>query len=41
MPKQIEGGAYVKLRQVRAYQRNQGSRDKRAKDKAEAEANKK
>ncbi|KAK6840472.1 hypothetical protein PG990_007321 [Apiospora arundinis] len=41
MPKQIEGGAYVKLRQVRADKRNQGSRDKRAKEKAEAEANKK
>lgn len=41
MPKQIEGGAYVKLRSVRAEKRNQGSREKRAKDKAEAEANKK
>ncbi|KAK7991602.1 60S ribosomal protein L13 [Apiospora saccharicola] len=41
MPKQIEGGAYVKLRQVRAEKRNQGAREKRAKDKAEAEANKK
>ncbi|KAK8068971.1 60S ribosomal protein L13 [Apiospora phragmitis] len=41
MPKQIEGGAYVKLRQARADKRNQGSRDKRAREKAEAEANKK
>lgn len=41
MPKQVEGGAYVKLRQARADKRNQGARDKRAKDKAEAEANKK
>lgn len=41
MPKQIEGGAYRKLRTVRADKRNQGMREKRAKDKAEAEANKK
>ncbi|KAK8044532.1 hypothetical protein PG993_004556 [Apiospora rasikravindrae] len=41
MPKQIEGGAYVKLRQARADKRNQGARDKRAREKAEAEANKK
>lgn len=41
MPKQIEGGAYAKLRKVRSDARYQGIREKRAKDKAEAEANKK
>lgn len=41
MPKPIEGGAYAKLRKARSDARLQGVRDKRAKDKAEAEANKK
>ncbi|KAI0129708.1 ribosomal protein L13e [Xylariales sp. AK1849] len=41
VPKAIEGGAYRKLRDARADKRNQGTREKRAKEKAEAEANKK
>ncbi|KAH6644922.1 ribosomal protein L13e [Truncatella angustata] len=41
MPKAIEGGAYAKLRNARSVQRHAGIREKRAKDKAEAEANKK
>jgi large subunit ribosomal protein L13e len=41
MPAPIEGGAYMKLRKVRAWHRSQGAREKREKDKAEAEANKK
>ncbi|KAI1373182.1 60S ribosomal protein L13 [Hypoxylon crocopeplum] len=41
MPKPIEGGAYAKLRKARSDARLQGSREKRARDKAEAEANKK
>ncbi|KAI0173039.1 60S ribosomal protein L13 [Hypoxylon sp. FL1284] len=41
MPKPIEGGAYAKLRKARSDARLQGIRDKRARDKAEAEANKK
>ncbi|KAI2617853.1 putative 60S ribosomal protein L13 [Hypoxylon sp. NC1633] len=41
MPKPIEGGAYAKLRKVRSDARLQGAREKRARDKAEAEANKK
>ena len=40
-PKNIEGGAYRKLRVVRSEKRNQGAREKRARDAAEAEANKK
>lgn len=38
MPAAIEGGAFRKLRDERANKRNQGQREKRAKDKAEAEA---
>ncbi|KJZ78566.1 hypothetical protein HIM_01957 [Hirsutella minnesotensis 3608] len=38
MPKQIEGGAYAKLRMARSNARYQGAREKRAKDKAEAES---
>lgn len=38
IPAAIEGGAYRKLRDERANKRNQGQREKRAKDKAEAEA---
>jgi large subunit ribosomal protein L13e len=41
MPEQIEGGAYTKLRAARSAKRYQGARDKRAKDKAEAEENSK
>ncbi|KAI1496285.1 putative 60S ribosomal protein L13 [Biscogniauxia marginata] len=41
LPKQIEGGAYATLRKARSDQRLQGSREKRAKEKAEVEANKK
>jgi len=41
VPKAIEGGAYRKLRDARAEKRYQGAREKRAKEKAEAEANKK
>ncbi|KAI1637713.1 putative 60S ribosomal protein L13 [Biscogniauxia mediterranea] len=41
MPKPIEGGAYAALRKARSDKRLQGSREKRAKEKAEAEANKK
>jgi large subunit ribosomal protein L13e len=40
-PKNIEGGAYRKLRVARSEKRNQGAREKRARDAAEAEANKK
>ncbi|KAI5917815.1 putative 60S ribosomal protein L13 [Camillea tinctor] len=41
LPKAIEGGAYAALRKARSDKRLQGSREKRAKEKAEAEANKK
>ncbi|OTB00492.1 hypothetical protein M426DRAFT_324267 [Hypoxylon sp. CI-4A] len=41
LPKPIEGGAFAKLRKARSDARLQGKREKRAKDKAEAEANKK
>ncbi|KAI1750702.1 ribosomal protein L13e [Xylaria castorea] len=41
MPKPIEGGAYAALRKARSEARLVGAREKRAKDKAEAEANKK
>lgn len=41
VPKPIEGGAYVALRKARADARYAGAREKRAKDKAEAEAAKK
>ena len=40
-PAPVEGGAYVALRQARANARYAGAREKRAKEKAEAEANKK
>ncbi|KAI0454133.1 ribosomal protein L13e [Xylaria acuta] len=40
-PKPIEGGAYAALRKARSDARLVGVREKRAKDKAEAEANKK
>lgn len=40
-PKPIEGGAYHKLRTERSDARLVGVREKRAKEKAEAEANKK
>ncbi|KAI1152864.1 ribosomal protein L13e [Nemania diffusa] len=41
MPAPIEGGAFVALRKARSDARLVGVREKRAKDKAEAEANKK
>ncbi|KAK3942672.1 60S ribosomal protein L13 [Diplogelasinospora grovesii] len=41
MPKAIEGGAYRALRKARSDARQQGTREKRAREKAEAEANKK
>ncbi|KAI0412394.1 ribosomal protein L13e [Xylaria grammica] len=41
IPAPIEGGAYVALRKARSDARLAGVREKRAKDKAEAEANKK
>ncbi|KAI2621370.1 ribosomal protein L13e [Xylaria nigripes] len=41
MPAPIEGGAYVALRKARSEARLVGVREKRVKDKAEAEANKK
>ncbi|POS71457.1 hypothetical protein DHEL01_v210148 [Diaporthe helianthi] len=40
-PAPIEGGAYRKLRDERSNKRNQGSREKRAREAAEAEADKK
>ncbi|KAI1827307.1 putative 60S ribosomal protein L13 [Xylaria intraflava] len=40
-PQPIKGGAYVALRKARSDARLMGVREKRAKDKAEAEANKK
>lgn len=41
MPAAIEGGAYTALRTARSNQRYQGAREKRARDKAEAETAKK
>ncbi|KAI0401091.1 ribosomal protein L13e [Xylaria palmicola] len=41
MPAAVEGGAFVALRKARSDARLAGKREKRAKDKAEAEANKK
>lgn len=41
MPAAIEGGAFKALRKARSDARLVGAREKRAKDKAEAEANKK
>jgi large subunit ribosomal protein L13e len=41
IPAAIEGGAYTKLRTVRSNARYQGAREKRARDKAEAETAKK
>ncbi|KAK6203808.1 60S ribosomal protein L13 [Pestalotiopsis sp. IQ-011] len=41
VPKPVEGGAYTKLRLERTNKRQQGQREKRAREKAEAEANKK
>jgi len=38
MPKPIEGGAYRKLRDARSDARNQGKREKRAKEKADEAA---
>jgi len=39
LPKPIEGGAYRALRNARAEHRHQGAKEKRARDKAEAEKN--
>lgn len=41
MPAAVEGGAYRALREARANKRYQGAREKRAREKAEAEADKK
>ncbi|KAH8649018.1 60S ribosomal protein l13 [Xylariales sp. PMI_506] len=41
VPKALEGGAYRQLRIARSNKRLQGAREKRARDAAEAEANKK
>lgn len=41
VPAEVEGGAYMALRMARSNKRQQGAREKRAKEKAEAEANKK
>ncbi|EFY89205.1 60S ribosomal protein L13 [Metarhizium acridum CQMa 102] len=41
MPKPIDGGAYTALRMARSNKRYQGAREKRARDKAEAETAKK
>ncbi|KAK5995310.1 60S ribosomal protein L13 [Cladobotryum mycophilum] len=41
LPENIEGGAYTKLRAARSNARYQGAREKRARDKAEAETAKK
>ncbi|KAG5958955.1 hypothetical protein E4U58_005180 [Claviceps cyperi] len=38
MPAPIEGGAYATLRAARSNKRHQGAREKRARDKAEAES---
>ena len=41
MPEPVEGGAYAKLRMARSNARYQGAREKRIRDKAEAETAKK
>lgn len=41
MPKPIEGGAYRALRDAWANKRHQGMREKRARERAEAETAKK
>jgi large subunit ribosomal protein L13e len=41
MPAPLEGGAYTTLRLARSNKRYQGAREKRARDKAEAESAKK
>lgn len=41
MPAPVKGGAYVSLRQARAEKRYLGAREKRVKDKAEADGAKK
>jgi large subunit ribosomal protein L13e len=41
VPKPVEGGAYVKLRMARSEARYLGAKEKREKDKADAEAAKK
>ncbi|KOS19850.1 60S ribosomal protein L13 [Escovopsis weberi] len=41
LPENVEGGAYTKLRMARSNARYQGAREKRARDKAEAENAKK
>jgi large subunit ribosomal protein L13e len=41
LPAPVEGGAYRQLRLARAFKRSQGAREKRAKDKAAADADKK
>ena len=41
LPKAVEGGAYKALRKARSDARQQGAREKRARDKAEAENAKK
>jgi large subunit ribosomal protein L13e len=41
LPAALEAGAYITLRQARSEAKLQGKREKRIKDKAEAEANKK
>jgi hypothetical protein len=41
MPAPVEGGAYRALREARSSKRYQGAKEKRARDKAEAEADKK
>ncbi|CRK12800.1 hypothetical protein BN1723_018235, partial [Verticillium longisporum] len=38
IPAAVEGGAFKALRHARSEKRNQGKREKRAKDKADAEA---
>lgn len=41
MPAPTEGGAYIALRQARANKRHAGAREKREREKAEAETAKK
>lgn len=41
VPEAIEGGAYRKLRLARAFKRSQGARERREREKAEAETAKK
>lgn len=41
VPEAIEGGAYMKLRNARAWKRHAGAREKREKERAEAETAKK